>query len=250
MPIKSLLLVLLASFFLACNSARQAKNPPATGFNEAASDARAMQIADEVMTALGGRKAWDDTRYLTWVFFGRRKHCWDKHTGDIRIESTGDSMVYLLNINTLQGKIWRKGKEETHPDTLQKYLERGKSIWINDAYWLVMPYKLKDSGVTLKYLGEQNTEAGIPADVLQLTFQNVGDTPENKYHVFVDKTSRLVVQWSYFKNAANEKPDFTSPWDDWKKYGNIMLSGGRGKGSLTEIGAPETMPTGMFTSLK
>jgi hypothetical protein len=206
-----------------------------------------MQIADETMQAMGGRANWDRTRYLSWVFFGRRKHFWDKTTGDIRIESLPDTTVYLLNINTLKGKVRRRGIEETNPDTLAKLLSQGKSMWINDAYWLVMPYKLKDSGVTLRYVGEGKTEAGKTADILQLTFENVGDTPENKYHIFVDMETRLVTQWSFFKNASQEQPDFSTPWDDWKLYGHIRLSGGRGKRGLTEITAPEKLPADIFT---
>ena len=33
-----------------------------------------------------------------------------------------------------------------------------------------MPYKLKDSGVTLRDLGEQADEAGAMCDVIELTF--------------------------------------------------------------------------------
>ena len=44
-----------------------------------------------------------------------------------------------------------------------------------------MPYKLKDSGVTLKYKGQDTLETGHPAEKLQLTFEEVGKTPENKY---------------------------------------------------------------------
>jgi hypothetical protein len=31
-------------------------------------------------------------------------------------------------------------------------LRKGKNWWINDAYWLVMPWKLQDPGVTLSYV--------------------------------------------------------------------------------------------------
>ncbi len=242
--------LLLAAFLLGCGVQKNSQtevNPPAPGFNAKGSDPKAIQIADEVMAAMGGRKNWDDARYISWMFFGRRKHTWDKHTGDIRIESPGEKTTYLLNINTLAGKVRRNGVVETNPDTLKMLLDDAKSFWINDAYWLVMPYKLKDSGVTLKYLGEGKTEAGAAADILQLTFEKVGKTPENMYHVFVDKTSRLVTQWSYFKNASDEKPGFTSPWEGYQKHGNIMLCGGRGKGSLTEISAPEKLTGDIFT---
>ncbi|MEJ1710186.1 hypothetical protein, partial [Escherichia coli] len=91
------------------------------------------------------------------------------------IESKNDSTIYLVNITTGEGRVQIKGQELTEPDSLRRQmLERAKNIWINDSYWLVMPFKLKDTGVTLKYLG-QDTLRGLPYyNVLQLTFQNVG----------------------------------------------------------------------------
>ncbi|HFA47610.1 MAG TPA: hypothetical protein ENJ95_01175 [Bacteroidetes bacterium] len=244
-----LLLLLLASFFTACQQANQAAgaNPPAPGFNAEGSDAKAIAIADEVMAAMGGRQAWDESRYFSWNFFGRRRLVWDKKTGDVRIESFADSITYLLNVNTLKGKVKVKDAEITDPEVLKTLLKKGKSIWINDSYWLVMPFKLKDSGVTLVYKGEEKTEDGQPADVLQLTFQNVGDTPDNKYEVFVDKKSRLVTQWSYFKDARQEIPNFTVPWKGYRQYGKILLSGDRGKRKLTDISVDEQVPASTFS---
>jgi hypothetical protein len=246
MKFRLLLFAFAALTLAACSATRQA-NPAADGFDLPGSDARAIQIADEVMTAMGGRKNWDNTHYLTWNFFGRRTHYWNKWTGSVRIESPGDSAIYLVNINTLQGRVQRGGVEETNPDTLAILLQRAKEIWINDAYWLVMPFKLKDSGVTLKYTGSGTTEAGSPAEILQLTFKNVGVTPDNKYLVYVDKDSRRVTQWSYFGKAENHQPDFSTPWAGYKKYGKIWLSGSRGKKGLTDIAAPEELPDSFFT---
>ena len=73
-------------------------NPALPGFDEAGSDPRAIEIADAVMERLGGRANWDATRYLTWRFFGKRLHVWDKWTGDLRFEQ-GD-LVVLMNIHS------------------------------------------------------------------------------------------------------------------------------------------------------
>ncbi|RMF56260.1 MAG: hypothetical protein D6748_13930, partial [Calditrichaeota bacterium] len=159
-------------------TAQESNNPPMPGFNQKDSDPRAIEIADRVMQALGGRDAWDNTRYLQWRFFGRRLHIWDKWTGRLRLES-GDLLI-LMNINTRTGKVWKEGEAITHPDSLQKYLDFGYKAWINDSYWLLMPYKLKDTGVTLRYAGEAKTEDGRIADILHLTFKDVGVTPQNK----------------------------------------------------------------------
>jgi hypothetical protein len=222
-------------------------NPPAPGFNAAGSDERAIAIADEVMLAMGGRQAWDQTRYIAWNFFGRRHLLWDKHAGRARIEIPEQSAVYLVDLNTLEGKVKKSEELVTHPDSLTKFLEQAKSTWINDAYWLFMPFKLKDSGVTLKYMGEMNTQAGKAADVLQLTFEAVGDTPENKYLVYVDKESRLVSQWDFFRRYDDEKPFFSSPWEDYRRYGGILLSGGRGGRQLSDIEVLDEVSETVFT---
>ena len=222
-------------------------NPAAEGFNLLGSDARAVSLADEVMEAQGGRQAWDETRYLGWTFFGRRKLLWDKWTGDVRIEVIGQPTVYLVNVNTRTGRVQKDGLELTQPDSLAKYVEQGIRIWINDSYWLCMPYKLKDSGLTLRYLGDTLlTAAGQEAHWLELTFAGVGVTPDNKYHVAVDKTSRLVTEWRFFTRYDDPSPRFSTPWADYQLYGRILLSGNRGEWQLSDISAPERVDPRVF----
>ncbi|MEX2235817.1 MAG: hypothetical protein WD824_26910 [Cyclobacteriaceae bacterium] len=203
-----------------------ANNPPAPGFDLANSDPAAVELADSIMAAMGGRKNWDQTRFISWNF-GRRELVWDKTEGNVRIESIPDSTTYLVNINSLKGRVRIKEQELTEPDSLQKMLERAKSIWINDSYWLLMPFKLKDTGVTLKYLGEDTIAAGLNCNVLELTFKNVGDTPENKYRVYVDLHDNLVKQWAYYKVATQDSASQIRPWDNYKRYGDILLSADR-----------------------
>jgi hypothetical protein len=210
-------------------------NPAAAGFDAAGSDPAAIAIANEVMLAQGGRTAWDNTHFIAWNFFGSRKLNWDKWTGVVTVEWLKKPWKVVVDIDDTTGKVWLNGTEQTQPDTLAKYLDLGKKAWINDSYWLVMPYKLKDSGVTLKSLGKSNTEDGLSADLLQLTFKGVGVTPDNKYHVWVDQNTRLVTQWAFFTKYTDEKPAFVNPWKDYKKYGQIMLSGDRGRGKLEGI---------------
>jgi len=153
----------------------------------------------------------------------------------------------LMNINTEEGRAWEAGVELTD-DALVKALQDGMEMWINDAYWLVMPYKLKDSGVTLKYQGTGTTEEGAAADVLQLTFAGVGVTPENKYLVYVDTVSRLVVQWDYFASADDAERKFTTPWANWSTYGDILLSDDRGRGQHTGIAVYASLPASVYSS--
>jgi len=221
-------------------------NPPAEGFNAEDSDPRAMEIADSVMLAMGGRQSWDTTRYFHWNFFGMRTLLWDKQEGRAKITMLQDSTQMVVDLETGEGEIYREGNKLTDETALREGLQQAKSIWINDAYWLFMPFKLKDSGVTLKYLKADTTQAGQAADVLQLTFESVGDTPQNKYHVWVGKEDRLVRQWAYFSNATDEEPKFILPWDDYQTYGDIMLSGDRGERQITDIKVMEEVPRAAF----
>jgi hypothetical protein len=226
---------------------RQASlNPPAPGFNLAGSDAKAIAIADEVMEKLGGRENWGKTRYLTWRHFGRRLHVWDKWTGEARVESR--NLIIALNVNTKSGHAWKDGQEVTHPDSLKQELEKGYAFWVNDSYWMFMPYKLKDSGVTLKYHGEGMMADSSAADILELTFDNVGLTPQNKYLVYVDKETRLVGQWDFFENAADATPRISTPWKNWQMFRTILLSDDRGRGKHSDLAVFDALPASVFQS--
>jgi len=224
-----------------------ASNPSAPGFDVANSDPAAVELADSIMAAMGGRKNWDNTRFISWNFFGRRDLVWDKTEGNVRIESLPDSTIYLVNINDLKGRVQIKGQELTEPDSLKKMLSQAKSIWINDSYWLVMPFKLKDTGVALKYLGEDTTATGMMCNVLELTFQNVGDTPQNKYRVYVDLKDNLVKQWAYYKDASQDSASQVWPFDNYQKHGDILLSADRSdsKGPKN-VRIDEKLPAALF----
>ncbi|GAB5561934.1 MAG: hypothetical protein SynsKO_35810 [Synoicihabitans sp.] len=219
-------------------------NPAQAGFNHAESDAKAIAIADATMAAMGGRKAWDNTRHVTWRFFGNRLHVWDKYTGDHRFENK--DLTVLSNLNTGKGRAWKAGTEITGQER-DEALSSAKGAWINDAYWLVMPYKLKDSGVTLKYVGEMNDPAGAKCDVLQLTFQEVGRTPDNKYHVYVNQATGLVSHWMFWRNFNDAESRDLGPWTDWKKHGEILLAHGHGKREHTDIGVFQKLTQSVYT---
>ena len=107
------------------------ENPAHVDFDFSHSDEKAIEIADKVMKSIGGRENWDNTKYLRWNFFGKRLHYWNKETGDIRIEIPSSDAIILMNINTLEGKVKLGDVEPTKADSLDKYLDLGKEMWIN-----------------------------------------------------------------------------------------------------------------------
>ena len=192
-----------------------------------ASDPQAIEIADNVMLAMGGRKAWDDLQYISWNFFGSRDLIWDKKNGRVRIDFPAQKTCYLINVYDNTGMVFIDGLPIDEPDSLNKMVIQGKNIWINDSYWLVMPFKLKDTGVTLSYVREDTLPDGHIADVLGLTFNEVGVTPDNKYEVYVDKTDSLVKQWAYFQRYTQDSASAIWPWDNYQQYGDLLFSADR-----------------------
>ncbi len=216
-------------------------NPAAEGFNLEVSDAEAIEIADEVMEAMGGRQAWEDIEVLSWNFFGSRSLRWNKKTGDLNIFFLDDSTEIDMNLESMQGMVFLPNNPLLSADSLQSWMEMGRSIWRNDSYWLIMPFKLKDSGVTLTYKGKDKINGQIESHVLGLTFDQVGDTPQNRYEVYVDTRSFLVNQWAFFRNAEDTVPLFTQPWTDYAEYEGILLSSHRGDKVLGRIEAHKSI---------
>lgn len=226
------------------NQASMEVNPAAEGFNMQGSDSQAVAIADSVMAAMGGRQSWDQANVIQWNFFGRRTHTWNKQTGRDSIHIPGQNLTIDMNIESQEGSVYKNGAELTQPDSVQKYLQQGYEMWVNDSYWLLMPYKLKDSGVTLAYLGMDTTATGIPAHKLKVTFDEVGVTPQNMYHVYVDTAEYLVRQWAYYSESTMDEPGFVLPWNNYQQYGDILLSGDRGRFQLSDIEVMDEWPDG------
>jgi hypothetical protein len=212
------------------------------------SDPQAVALADKVIKNMGGAKAWNKTRYLAWGWRDQY-HVWDKLENNFRWEK--DTLVVIANLDTRQGKAYSKGKDISETAAGKKLIQNIYPVWANNSYWFIMPFKLRDPGVTLQYKGPGQTKAGEQADLLELTFKEVGVTPNNRYLLAVDKKSGLITEWSFFRNYADPKPGFTMAWTDYRPYGNIKLSSGRGeeaKMGMTHIAVAQQVPDNVFNS--
>jgi len=198
--------------------------------NSVSGQEEANTIVKEMQVAMGGIKNYNNIKFIQWDF-GKRKLFWNKWTGDVRIENPEANQVVFVNINTLKGKAYENGSLIEDDKKVNKLLQQAKNWWINDSYWLVMPWKLQDPGVTLEFVKTTQLPGGNSANVLQMTFNAVGVTPENKYWVYIDKKEHLIKQWSYFKNFNDSEPKFTLAWDNYQKAGDILLSYNRSKGA-------------------
>lgn len=92
--------------------------------------------------------------------------------------------------------------------------------WTNDAYWLVAPLKLLDHGVLLGYGGKQNVE-GKECEVLNVSFEKVGLTNNDRYTYYVDPQTHLPLRWDYL--PAPEKK-VSGSWESYRDAGGLKLA--------------------------
>ena len=227
------------------------------------SDEKAIQIAEQVLEAMGGRTAWEGTRFIRFDFSTVREgetvrirsHWWDRQTGRHRVEGTtretGEPWVVIQNLNTREGAAWQNGKP-VPADEMEEPLRRAWGTWVNDTYWLLMPYKLLDPGVTLKHDGEEEID-GKSYDRLHLSFENVGLTPGDQYWAWINRETGLMDRWEYLLQGRDSKTGWN--WGPWRDYGAIKLAPERhtidGERTLLldKISVFEEMPDAVFERL-
>ena len=84
--------------------------------------------------------------------------------------------------------------------------------------------------------------------MVELTIRPANTTSITKYFVYVDRSDNLVKQWALLELAAQDKASSVWPFDNYKKYGNLLLSADRsdGKGPRN-VKVDETLPNEIFT---
>lgn len=218
-----------------------------------AGDPKAAEIAQTMMNAMGGQDAWNKARFVRYDFKvdigGKtvvdRSHLWDKQTGRYRIDDRdkqGRERVALFNAGTRQGEVYVAGKK-LEGAAAAAALKDAYATFINDMYWLAMPWKWTDPGVNLKYLGRKPLD-GKPFDVVQLSFDKVGLTPGDRYLAYVSPATHLMEHWEYKLQGGQ-----TGSWDwQYTSTGGVKLASNHiaknGKDSISMGDVQVTAATG------
>lgn len=227
----------------------------APDYGAAFPDSDVARIYTRMMDTMAPDGGWERARYLEfdWAIGTTvRHHRWDRWTGDVRYQAPtqGQELVAIFNTADPEaGRAWLDGTELAGEEAATR-LASAYRAHINDSYWLVMPYKWADPGVTTRYLGEQTDEAGRRWEVVELAFGDaVGLTPQNRYHAFVNPESGLMERWHHYADAgADPSP---SDWTEWAWYGPIQLAENRRVDGTPRIHFPHlrvetSVPEGAF----
>jgi hypothetical protein len=226
-----LALTLVGAAPAAAQSSRPTSQP--TGATAAAAgasargDAEALALARRVYETAGGDAAYHANGVLMFDFVvingnqevSRRSHAWNptERSAIVRIgpSESPAQMVYLPDVSTTEGAVtWRAGEMITEPAMRDTLAQSARAMFINDGYWLLAPLKVLDPGVTLAMEAPREFEEREVA-VLRLTFDSVGLTPTDRYLLYIDQETAMVVGWNY-KPAAGEGRDF-----EWRQPATV-----------------------------
>lgn len=187
--------------------------------------ADAKEMAQDSIKAMGGMDAWKNVKAIRFDFRVEPqgadakfvKHLWDRAHNRDHVEQTkdGKTRVAWIDLGTKKGEAWLDGKKLEGKD-LSDAMEWAYGRWVNDSWWLIMPFKWMDSGVNLQKMPDQN---GM--NVMHLSFQKVGLTPGDQYWAFMNPKTHIMERWKF---KLESKDEGTFDWKEWGDYGGVKLS--------------------------
>ena len=226
---------------------------PRGSAQEVTGDAKSLEVAEQLIDALGGRANWDGTQFIKFRFIRGEFDVtltWDKWTGRYRLDGTADDgqpYVVLMNIETGEGAAYVGGRELSGEanDTL---VRQAAQIWKGETYWFLMPFKLRDPGAVLRYEGEETVD-GATYDVVHVSFDGAGMN-DDQFWAYVNQDTHLMDKWR-FRLAQGAEGEFW--WKNWQRHGPLLLSTLRENADgatirMSEIVATNTMPDSVFTT--
>ena len=229
-------------------------------------DAASKEVVQSLTDAMGGQQTWDRLTYFRFDFVvvkdgkevARFRHWWDKAHGRCRVEGPddqGQNVTAIFNLADRQGRAYTDGVVETNPTNIKNIIENGYERWVNDTYWVLMPFKLHDPGTRVKHVRVyQDAGGGETYDVLELSFASgVGLTPQDRYWLYVNQKTHLIDRWEYVLTGQKPPPQGAT-WESWTSIGPLQLSLARRFGGkpvmlrFENVETPATMDETVFTN--
>lgn len=225
-------LLLAASLGLSAESAlpgrAHAAPPPADVDRESEPVVRALT------DAMGGLKVWESLPCFRFDFVSvrdgkevsRYRHWWDKRNGRCRMEGPdgkGRNVTAVFGLADKKGVAFVDGIGESDSTRVAEIIEYGYERWVNDTYWVMMPFKLRDPGVKIRYSRPERTLQAT-YDVLEVTFvPGTGLTSDDHYWLYVNRATHLIDRWEYVLTGQKPPPGGSS-WEAWTNVGTVKLS--------------------------
>lgn len=202
----------------------------ATTFDPAASDAKAVTVADQVFAAAGGPGNWDKAKQIRWgeaitkdgAVVSSGEQAWDRWNGRHygRLDLGKNDVVVMRELYGDTGSAYidtgNQMQKMAEADTANA-LKTAQERWQFDTAALLLPFLLKAPGTTLKYGGEIKDDAGQPTlEEIKVTFDAKDGTRDGTtYYAVVDKGTHTLVRIEMVKRGQPDTARLGYKVIDW-----------------------------------
>ncbi len=233
---------LLAVALLACGPGRTtfARYPGAAPtFERATQDAKAVDIADKVIAAVGGPAKWSGAKQLRWsqvvtqdgkvVIEGEQ--AWDRWNGRHhgRAKREGGDIIVMRAVYEDSAHVFMDPGEHKRYKEIEggakEAVAQAKDRWEFDTAILFMPFLLEEPGTQLTYVGEADAEDGKKLDILKVVLDPKDQTRTATYQVAVSRDTNLITRIEIQKAGKSENERLGYGITQWLDGGGIKYPG-------------------------
>jgi hypothetical protein len=214
------LVTVFALLVLGCGPGRTtfARYPGGTAaFDRTAQDAKAVEIADHVIAAVGGTTKWSVAKQLKWsqvvtqdgkvVVEGEQ--AWDRwngrHHARAKRGKDGD-IVVMRPLYEDDGHVFMDNgiKMRQIEGGAKEAIAAAKDRWEFDTAVLFMPFLLEEPGTKLTYVGEADSDDGKKLDLIKVSLDPMDRTRTAVYQIAVSRDTNLITRIEIQKAGKSE----------------------------------------------
>jgi hypothetical protein len=192
-------------------------------------------LADRLEAAVG-REAWERTGAIRWTFsITGAHHLWDRERNWARVERGGS--VVLVDLEEPTRGVATEGGVRLEGADAASRIRRGWEQWVNDSFWLVAPFKVRDPG-TSRSIVEVDGQ-----DALLVSYASGGVTPGDAYLWLLadDGTPRAWRMWVSVLPVGGVEVE----WREWQPISTgariARVRGGALEFRLDDVEGAETL---------
>jgi hypothetical protein len=204
-------------------------------FDRTAQDAKAVEVADKVVAAVGGPANWNAAKQLRWEVSVQHdgkeiiggEQAWDRwnsrHWGRARRE--GGDIVVMRSLYSDDGKVFMDKEDRLRKieGGAEDAIAAAKERWEFDTSMLFMPWLLEEPGTKLTHAGESQSEDGKVQDVLKVEFDKADTAHTSTYFVAVDRDTNLIGRIEIQKAGRPETERLGYVITGWQDSGGFKI---------------------------
>lgn len=160
---------------------------------------KAEDLADKMLTTLN-KEAFDSLKYISFTFKGLHQHKWNLEANTVTV--SWDSLDVFVNLN-----------RPTDSYDLIEY--QAYEYFINDSFWLVAPFKVRDAGVIRSTVDVEDGEG------LLVSYTSGGVTPGDSYLWILDEDG-FPKAWKLWTSIV-PIGGVSFSWEDWETHQNTWI---------------------------